>query len=131
MTECAPRAGEPLINARVNKSIENVKRHIREGCVSDPDPRDFAMHVITGRSEDGLMTFRSLRGTNSVENYHKRFKDAVSSYRVAPRLAHSVILAFNADWNIRMAGDTILCESRVLCRVGHVVFRFPQIFTAS
>ena len=34
------------------------------------------------------------------ENYHKRLKDVVFSCRVTPRLAHSVLVAFNADWNV-------------------------------
>ena len=72
------------------------------------------MHVVTGRAEDGLLTFRSLRGTNNVENYHKRLKDVVFSCRVTPRLAHSVLVAFNADWNVRMAGGPTTCKLPVL-----------------
>ncbi|CAM9601324.1 unnamed protein product, partial [Hapterophycus canaliculatus] len=99
------KTGEPLLNPRVRAGFGNVMRHVREGCISDPDPRQLAMHVVTGRSEDGLLTFRSVRGTNPVENYHKRYKDVLSSSRTSPRLAHSVLLAFNADWNVRMAGE--------------------------
>lgn len=103
---CSPRPDEPLLNKRVLSNIENVRRHIGEGCVSDPDPGQLAMHVVTGRSKEGLLTFRSLRGSTNVENYHKRLKEAVSSFRVSPLLAHSIILPFNADWNVRMAGET-------------------------
>eukprot|EP00904_Undaria_pinnatifida_P013342 jgi/Undpi1/9138/HiC_scaffold_26.g11596.m1 len=99
----APRAGEPLLNPRVQAGLRNVMRHVREGCVSDLDPGQLAMHVVTGRSGDGLLTFRSLRGTNGVENYHKKLREVVSSSRTSLRLAHLVLLAFNAAWNIRMA----------------------------
>ncbi|CAN0008728.1 unnamed protein product, partial [Hapterophycus canaliculatus] len=90
------KTGEPL-DPRVRAGFRNITRHVREGCISDPDPRQLAMHVATGRSEDGLLTFRSVRGTNPVENNHKRYKDVLSSSRTSPRLAHSVLLAFNAD----------------------------------
>lgn len=73
----ASRTGERLLNPRVQAGFTKVMRHVREGCVSDPDPRQLAMHVVTGRSEDGLLTFRSMRGTTNVENYHKQFKDVV------------------------------------------------------
>lgn len=78
------------------------------------------MHVVTGRGDEGLLTFRSLRGTNNVENCHKRLKDVVTSCRVSPRLAHSVLLAFNADWNVRMAGDMSTFTLRELCRGARV-----------
>lgn len=94
---CAPRPGGRLINPRVSASFENIKRHIREGCISDPDPRQLAMHVVTGRSEDSLLTFLSPQGTNNVENYPERLKDVALSYRVSPRLAHSVLVASSAE----------------------------------
>lgn len=122
----ASRTGERLLNPRVQAGFTNVMRHVREGCVSDPDPRQLAMHVVTGRSEDGLLTFRSMRGTTNAENYHKQLKDVVSSARTSPRLAHSVLLAFNAAWNNRMAGEnyhielhTLDCGGRVDCRVAY------------
>ncbi|CAN0350365.1 unnamed protein product, partial [Ectocarpus sp. 4 AP-2014] len=42
------KTGERLLNPRVQAGFTNVMRHIREGCVSDPDPRQLAMHVVTG-----------------------------------------------------------------------------------
>ena len=95
-------------------------RHVREGCVSDLDPGQLAMHVVTGRSGDGLLTFRSLRGTNGVENYHKKLREVVSSSRTSLRLAHLVLLAFNAAWNIRMAGETTKQKLHALDRRGRV-----------
>lgn len=116
----ASQTGERLLNPRVQAGFTNVMRHVREWCVSDPGPRQPAKHVVTGRNEDGLLTFRSMRGTTNVENYHKQFKDVIFSARTSPRLVHSVLLAFNAAWNNRMAGETITQKLHALDRGGRV-----------
>ena len=97
---------EPLLNARMVAVIRKLVPHIRHGCISDPSPDSCAMGVVIGRSRDGLDRTRSFRGTNNVENFHKIFKDALSSLRTSPSLAHSAMLPFNAQWNLRMAGET-------------------------
>ena len=63
------------------------------------------MHIVTGRSKDGLIKTRFHRGTNNVDNFHTYYSDLVWSYRSGPFLAHSVVLPLIARWNVRMAGD--------------------------
>ena len=87
-------------------AIRKLVAHIRHGCISDPSPDSCAMHVVIGRSRDGLDRTRSFKGTNNVENFHKVFKDALSSFRTSPSLAHSVMLPFSVQWNLRMACET-------------------------
>ena len=70
------------------------------------------MHIVTGRSKDSLIKTRSHRGTINVDNFHKYYKDLVWSYRSGPSLAHSVVLPFIAQWNMRTAGDGLGCVGK-------------------
>ena len=86
--------------------------HIHKGCVSDSAPESYSMHIVTGRSKDGLIKTRYHRGTNNVGNFHKYYNDLVWSYRSGPLLVYLVALPFIVRWNVRMAGDDLGCVGK-------------------
>ena len=66
-----------MLNPRLVAVIRKVVPHIRQGCVSDPAPESYSMHIVARRSKDGLIKTRSNRGTNNVENFHKYYNGLV------------------------------------------------------
>ena len=70
------------------------------------------MHIVTMRSKDGLIKTRPHRGTNDVDSFLKYYNSLVWSFRSGPLLAHSVVLPFIAQWNVRMAGDGLGCVGK-------------------
>ena len=103
--------------------------HIRHGCIGDSSPDSCAMEIGNGRSRDGLDRTRSFKGTNNVENFHKVFKDVLSSFRTSLSLAHSVMLPSTPSgtfaWQVRplvclemsTSGENLRCTGEGACLV--------------
>ena len=99
------------ITDRLRKNMTNLRQHLQDGCVSDPDPRDVPLYHWSGRTAAGADTYRSSRGTNRVETYHTPIRRIFSGYRTSPRMAHSILLTFNYRRNHRMAGALALAPA--------------------
>ena len=65
-------SGETLFKDALVKAANNALGHLKNGCVSDPDPRKVHLFHLAGRTKDGLDKVRSARGTNRNEGYHQR-----------------------------------------------------------
>ncbi|CAM9640259.1 unnamed protein product, partial [Hapterophycus canaliculatus] len=99
------KTGNLLFTDRLKKRIANLRPHLEGGCLSDPDPRDVQLYFWAGRTADGVDKFRCARGTSNGENYHKFVRGVLAGTATSPRMAHSVLLAFNYRRNHRMAGE--------------------------
>ena len=92
------------------KAANNALGHLKNGCVSDPDPRKVHLFHLAGRTKDGLDKVRSARGTNRNEGYHQRLLQLLGAYNTSPLLAHYVLLLHNYRRNHRMAGKLSFCR---------------------
>jgi hypothetical protein len=93
---------EPLFREETKKKIKNLRVHIKKGCLSDV-PGIPLYHVACKDSQSGLPVYRCVRGTNSIEGYHRHLRRLLAMYCGSPRLVHSILLEFNYRWNVRMA----------------------------
>ena len=77
-----------------------MQKHIVNGCISDP--KDEPLYFAQGKLKNGMVKFRCIRGTSSLEGYHrhvrKLFKSCCSS-----KVAHASLIEFNYRWNIKAA----------------------------
>ncbi|CAN0420699.1 unnamed protein product, partial [Laminaria digitata] len=95
---------EPFFTPRLEKAANNLRPHLLQGCLSDPDPQFLSLYYCTGRSAKyGLPTFRSARGTNRVEAYHTPLRSLLGGHCSSPQLASSVLIVHNHRRNHRMA----------------------------
>lgn len=100
-----PCAGEPCFTPRLTKAAKNLRPHLLQGCLSDPDPQFLSPYYCTGRSAKyGMPTLRSARGTNRVESHHTPLRSLLGGHRTSPQLASSVLVVHNHRRNHRMAG---------------------------
>jgi hypothetical protein len=98
------KTGEPLFRAETRKNVKNLRKHIEKGCLSDI--KGVPLYYIVGKDcVSGLPAYRyrCIRGTNSIEGYHRHLRKLLSTFIGSPRLVHSILLEFNYRWNIRMA----------------------------
>lgn len=56
---------EVLLRPKSRKAVRLLRKHIEAGCLSDPD--GVAMYYVIGKTKDGLVNYRCVRGTNDVE----------------------------------------------------------------
>ncbi|CBJ33586.1 conserved unknown protein [Ectocarpus siliculosus] len=91
---------EVLLRPKSMKAVSLLRKHIVAGCLSDPD--GVAMYYAVGKTTDGLVNYRCVRGTNDVEGYHRYLRTLLASYCASPALAQSVLLEFNFRWNLKM-----------------------------
>ncbi|CAB1103500.1 unnamed protein product [Ectocarpus sp. CCAP 1310/34] len=93
-------SGEVLLRPKAMKAVRQLRKHIENDCLSDPD--GMAMYFAIGKNKHGLTDYRCVRGTNDVEGYHRYLRTLLASYCASPSLAQSVLLEFNYRWNLRM-----------------------------
>ncbi|CAN0051384.1 unnamed protein product [Ectocarpus sp. 12 AP-2014] len=91
---------EVLLRPKSMKAVSLLRKHIVAECLSDPD--GVAMYYAVGKTTDGLVNYRCVRGTNDVEGYHRYLRTLLASYCASPALAQSVLLEFNFRWNVKM-----------------------------
>ncbi|CAN0338349.1 unnamed protein product [Laminaria digitata] len=95
------KSGEELLRPEAAAAVELLRKHISNGCLSDPE--GVPLYYTTGTNAAGITTRRCVRGTNSTEGYHRYLRTLLSSYCASPALAHTILLEFNYRWNIKMA----------------------------
>ncbi|CAM9783090.1 unnamed protein product, partial [Laminaria digitata] len=96
--------GDAFFTPRLEKAVANLRPHLVQGCLSDPSPQFLPLYCCKGRSAKlGLPTFRSTRGTNRVETYHRFLGLILGGHRTAPHLASSITVVHNHRRNHRMA----------------------------
>ena len=83
--------GKKLINAAALKEIENIRAHIKRGCLSGIKPG---------------------RGTNRNENLHKDLNKIMSNSRYGVELAYSLLTVVLYNHNERMAALFEKCMER-------------------
>ena len=89
---CA-KSNEVLIPNDAMKRIEECMKHVKNGCLSDPD--DIQLYYELGKDKDGLMKYRSIRGTCSNEGtVHRNIKAKFGAYNAGIRLAYCMLLDF-------------------------------------
>ena len=98
--------GDLFFTNRLKKALANVRVHLHNGCLSDPDPRDVQLFFWAGHTANGVDRFRCARGTSNMENYHKPVRDHFAGFETSLRMARFVLLPFNYRRNHRMAGGS-------------------------
>lgn len=92
---------EPLFRAKSRNVWTALLKHVRKGCFSDPE--GLSLYFERRYNRQGLVLWRCIRGTNSIEGYHKQKRDILSRTFASPKLLHLLLLEFNFRHNIRMA----------------------------
>ncbi|KAJ3251609.1 hypothetical protein HDU77_005788, partial [Chytriomyces hyalinus] len=93
--------GELLFRPPTRKQINNLRKHIVNGCISDVP--DIPLYFAAGRSKEGFTKYRCCRGTNSNEGFHRHLRVVLHMYSGSPYLLHLVLLEYVYRWNLRMA----------------------------
>jgi len=83
-------SGETLFKDALVKAANNALGHLKNGCVSDPDPRKVHLFHLAGRTKDGLDKVRSARGTNRNEGYHQRLLQLLGAFNISPLMTHYI-----------------------------------------
>ncbi len=99
-----------MFRTEAKKCIDNLLKHIQKGCLSDPDIPLY--YERSNQRNDGMVNYRCVRGTNSVEGYHRHLRKLLGNFAASPQLLHSVLMEFNYRWNVnRMTSNRGLPES--------------------
>ncbi|CAN0318300.1 unnamed protein product [Laminaria digitata] len=94
------KSGEELLRPEAAADVELLRKHISNGCLSDPE--GVPLYYTTGTNAAGVTTRRCVRGTKSTEGYH-HLRTLLWSYCASPASAHTVLLEFNERCNMKMA----------------------------
>ena len=92
------------------KTVKHMRLSIAEGYFLDPDG---LMFVCIGRQHNGQRIYRSYRGTNSLEGYHRHARDLLNRHHCNPETATLCskrhIFAWNARAAARNRGRPLFC----------------------
>ena len=92
--------GLPLFNQRAWDTATNILSEIGDGHGSDPPGVSFYTNKLdprTGRpmvDADGLFLYKSLRGTNAVERFHRKLIECFGSWHCGIELAVGLLAEF-------------------------------------
>ncbi|KAI8842057.1 hypothetical protein BJ741DRAFT_411113 [Chytriomyces cf. hyalinus JEL632] len=95
------KTGEQLLRGPTKTQIYNLRKHIKNGCISDVP--DISLYYVTGRTKEGFAKYRCCHGTNSNEGFHCHLRMVLHIYSGSPYLLHLVLLEFVYRWTLRMA----------------------------
>jgi hypothetical protein len=89
------RTGLKLFSKETSNQVKNLRRHIINNCLSDPEGISF--YYSTGRKDkDDVPVYHCVRGTSSLEAYHKGLHMMMANYsHVSPKLAHYLLQLHN------------------------------------
>ena len=79
--------GKPLFNAKADKAWRQLLKHVKAGCLSDPDPAEISLYFLVGRTKEGLPIFGCVRGTNDIEGYHQKVKGMLAGWNNSPEVS--------------------------------------------
>ncbi|TFY76543.1 hypothetical protein EWM64_g7467, partial [Hericium alpestre] len=95
------KTGQPLFNDTAWDTVRNVLENIRHGYYSDPP--GLSLYFVRGRDKDGLLLYRSLRGTNHVEGgVHQNIIQCFSAYNASPEFAVNLLRDYFLCHNLRV-----------------------------
>jgi hypothetical protein len=80
--------GVPLFNAEVHKQIDELRKHILKGCLSDPP--NVQLYYPAGLDRDNLQLWMCSRGSVKNETSHTHLKDIIVSFGTGPELVDAV-----------------------------------------
>ena len=94
------RTEEPLFRPDTLKELKKLRSHIEKGCLSDPP--GVPLYVFKGWNTLGLKVYRCLRGTNSLEGYHRHYRRVRRVFHscLSPAFAHLKLRWYNYRWNM-------------------------------
>jgi hypothetical protein len=89
----------PLFDEENWRQVEQVKKAIRSGEVSDPPGMSF--YFLLGHDGNGLPLYRCSRGTNSIEGgVHQNIIRKFGSFNAGPQLADCTLADYRLHHNI-------------------------------
>ena len=94
------RQANSLFTSQTKKVIDNLLKHVDNGCLSDP--LDCPLYFKTGTDSDNLPIYRCVRGTNDVEGgVHQKLAMKFQSWNCGIELADAVLRLYRHRHNIR------------------------------
>jgi hypothetical protein len=95
-----PETNKPLLSKDALKQIELILDHVDKGCISDP--KGLKLYYELKTDKYGLMTYRCIRGTNSVEGgVHQKLSMKFEPWNAGPQIADAVLAILRHRHNIR------------------------------
>lgn len=88
--------GVALFSDATEGEIAKLKVHVEKGCLSDPP--DAQLYFFVGA--DGNRKLRCVRGTSSLEGYHRAIRALLSCRFHNPETMHHALTVFNLRWNL-------------------------------
>ena len=86
-----------LAKQSTQDQIVSMRRHIANGCCTDPE--DFEMYNNVGTTTKPK--YYCSRGTSALEGFHAHLRRFFVGHSTSPRLAHALIMLFVFRWNLR------------------------------
>lgn len=111
----APSSENVLSTPRLLKPPGNLRVHLQNGCLSDPDRHDLSLYFVAGHTREGFVKIRSARGTSRVESYHTPLRSLMASFQPSSRLAHATMMLHKYRRNHRMSAMCTSLEGCVDC----------------
>ena len=93
--------GTQLFTRQTWKALDNLRGHIRRGCLSDSP--DINYYYTISQSADGEAVLHCVRGTNRLEGFHHHLRDIAAQAHMSPRLFVAMLRSFLYRWNISRA----------------------------
>ena len=93
------RTKKPLFDSTAKEKKEGVLKDVLEGYLSDPP--GIELYIAVGKDKDGLVVYRCLRGTNSVEGgVHQNIIRMFQSFNASPQLAVGLLSEYVLRHNL-------------------------------
>lgn len=94
-----PQTDKPIVTEAVLEQVDNLLKHVRKGCLSDPEGIPLYYQVGT---KNGLPVYRCARGTSDVEGaVHSKLIKKLTMWNAGPRLGDALLAILRDRFNIR------------------------------
>jgi hypothetical protein len=91
--------GVPLLNDKTKAQFQHLLKHVRNGCLSDPEGVDLYMPI--SKDSLGLIEYRCIRGTSDVESLHQKLEMNFAPWNAGPEYADNNLAVKRHRFNIR------------------------------
>lgn len=98
-----PKSGDPLLGPKAKEGLGAlIRNHL--ACLEDPPSSVCTLYTEYGKNDVGMPLYYCARGTNNLENFHRKLNLALTSYSLGAEMTDALLAELVSRHNI-IAGE--------------------------
>jgi hypothetical protein len=100
--QCSTKKSDGPFSDHAKEMVQHLLQTAREGYLWDPP--GIPLYYLMGKDRDGLIIYRTVRGTNSLERgFHMVVRRIFGSLRASPEVAECILINWILRRNVRVS----------------------------